>query len=41
MRHSSRRPAHKGASARNFRKNVSQTHPKNVAFAPRRGGWRL
>lgn len=41
MRHSVRKPANKGSSASNFRRNVSQSHPKNVKMAPRRGGWRL
>lgn len=33
--------ANKHASARTFRHNVSTTHPRNMAMAPRRGGWRL
>lgn len=36
-----RKRAHKGYSAGKFRHAVSQTHPRNMAQAPRRGGWRL
>lgn len=31
----------KGKSARKFRRDVSKTHPKNMAMRPMRGGWRL
>jgi hypothetical protein len=41
MRNSFRRSVHKGRSAGHFRHDVSKTHRKNVAPAPRRGGWRL
>jgi len=38
---SHRMGVNKGNSARSFRHNVGKTHPKNMAMAPRRGGWRL
>lgn len=36
-----RYPVNKRQGARAFRHEVGRTHPKNVAMAPRRGGWRL
>jgi len=39
--HSRRFHTNKRGSARNFRHNVSKTHPRNMAPPPRRGGWRL
>lgn len=41
MRSVQRKSVNKQASARQFRGNVSRTHPKNAAAAPMRGGWRL
>lgn len=41
MRPVSRSYVNKGSSARQFRRNVSRTHPKNIVRAPMRGGWRL
>lgn len=41
MRPVKRFGAHKGRHARQFRKEVSRTHPKNMAPRPMRGGWRL
>lgn len=41
MRPVSRRPVHKGHSARQFRSNVGRTKSANVAPPPMRGGWRL
>jgi len=39
--HNSRGHSSKYHSAKTFRRNVGQTHPKNMGMAPRRGGWRL
>lgn len=36
-----RRYVNKRRSAKNFRRSVSKTHPRNVKAAPMRGGFRL
>lgn len=41
MRPLNRSPVNKQRSSGQFRGNVSRTHPKNMAQAPMRGGWRL
>lgn len=41
MKNSGRYHTNKRQGARAFRHEVSRTHPRNVAQAPRRGGWRL
>lgn len=41
MRPSSRKPVHKGRSARSFRRASAKTARANVAGAPMRGGIRL
>lgn len=37
----SRKPEHKGRSARKFKSNVRRTKSPNMKGAPMRGGWRL
>lgn len=37
----SRRPVHKRASARSFRRKVGRTARANVRSSPMRGGWRF
>jgi hypothetical protein len=32
---------HRDGSAKQFRRDVSTTHPRNVKPRPMRGGWRL
>lgn len=36
-----RTSVNKGVSAKQFRGNVSRTHPKNIRVMPMRGGYRL
>lgn len=41
MRPTSRDRVNKGRGARQFRHEVSRTHPRNIKPRPMRGGWRL
>lgn len=41
MRPLKRKGAHKGKSARKFKKHVRRTMAPNAVMAPMRGGWRL